>query len=62
MQGRDVGQVTFEMMLFASSGREVTLPTPAVCRDVFKTLMELEHVSGGGGRGIGQGRDSDMGR
>ena len=57
-----MGQVTFEMMLFASSGREVTLPTPAVCRDVFKTLMELEHVSGGGGRGIGQGRDSDMGR
>ena len=56
-----MGQVTFEMMLFASSGREVTLPTPAVCRDVFKTLMELEHVSGGKSRGggVGQGQGGE---
>ena len=34
------------MMLLARSGNEVMLPAPAVCRDVFNTLMELEHVSG----------------
>lgn len=40
------GMHTFEMMLFASSGSDVTLPAPAVCRDVFNTRIELEQVSG----------------
>ena len=44
-----IGRVmaTFEIMLLARSGSEVMLPAPAVCRDVFNTLIELEHVSEG---------------
>ena len=52
--------LTFEIMLFASSGNDFTLPAPAVCRDVFNTLMEFEQVSDikrrGREKGIGKRR------